>query len=116
MHYPLSCLTLYFTVMHVLTFKQLIIRREALRQKYLTYFRSLSLDVILLPAGPAPAQLHGTTKYWSYTSLFNLIDWPAAVFPTGLFVDPVVDLQGDELRESARNEDERHLYETCKST
>ena len=89
---------------------QLIMRREKIRQEYLTYFRSLNLDIILLPAGPAPAQMIGTTRYWSYTSLFNLIDWPAAVFPTGLFVDPKLDVPEVE----PRNEDERHLYKTCK--
>jgi Asp-tRNA(Asn)/Glu-tRNA(Gln) amidotransferase A subunit family amidase len=92
---------------------QLIIRREQIRQEYLTYFRSLNLDIILLPAGPAPAQMLGTTKYWSYTSLFNLLDWPGAVFPTGLYVDPKLDLKGDHGYEG-RNEDERHLYKTCK--
>lgn len=54
----------------------------------------------------------GTTKYWSYTSLFNLIDWPAAVFPTGLHVDPKLDLKGDQGIEP-RNQDEEHLYKTC---
>lgn len=54
----------------------------------------------------------GTTKYWSYTSLFNLLDWPGAVFPTGLFVDPKLDVEADEKVEP-RNEDEEHLYKTC---
>jgi len=42
-----------------------------------------------------------------------LIDWPAAVFPTGLHVDPKLDLEGDQGIEP-RNEDEEHLYKTCK--
>jgi amidase len=90
---------------------QLIIRRETVRQDFLTYFRSLNLDIILLPPGPAPAQKIGTTKYWNYTSLFNLIDWPAAVFPTGLSVDPKFDIGDDQVK--PKNEDEEHLYKTC---
>ena len=43
-----------------------------------------------------------------------MIDWPAAVFPTGLYVDPKLDLEGDQGIEP-RNEDEEHLYKTCKS-
>jgi Asp-tRNA(Asn)/Glu-tRNA(Gln) amidotransferase A subunit family amidase len=92
---------------------QLISRRDTLRQEWLTYFRSLKVDVLLLPAGPAPAQVHGTTKYWSYTSMFNLLDWPGAVFPTGLVVDSSVDQ--DPADSVPKNEDERHLFETCKS-
>jgi len=44
-----------------------------------------------------------------------LIDWPAAVFPTGLYVDPKLDLEGDQGIEP-RNEDEEHLYKTCNSS
>jgi len=88
-----------------------VTQRDTLRQDWLTYFRSLEIDILLLPAGPAPAQVHGTTKYWSYTSMFNLLDWPAAVFPTGKFVDPAMDQDSGDL--VPRNEDEEHLYKTC---
>ena len=27
-----------------------------------------------------------------YTTIWNLLDWPGAVFPTGLIVDPAVDV------------------------
>lgn len=39
------------------------------------------VDVILCPVGPGPAPRLGTSKYWSYTSVWNLLDWPALVFP-----------------------------------
>jgi amidase len=87
----------------------LIARRNEIRQMYYDYFNSLNLDVILSPAGPAPAQPVGTTKWWAYTSMWNMMDWPAAVFPTGLFVD-----DGDtEVFPEPKNEHERHLYDTC---
>jgi len=37
--------------------------------------------------GPTPAPKLGTAKYWNYTSFWNLVNYPAAVFPTGLFVE-----------------------------
>jgi amidase len=72
-----------------------------------------NIDVLLLPAGPAPAQPLGTTKYWSYTSMFNLLDWPAAVLPSGLAVDAELDAEDFP---APRNEQERHLFATCKWT
>lgn len=39
------------------------------------------IDVILMPAGPSAAPILGTAKWWGYTSIWNLLDYPAAVFP-----------------------------------
>jgi len=39
------------------------------------------MDVILCPAYPMPAPVHGTSRYWGYTSLWNLLDYPAITFP-----------------------------------
>ena len=49
------------------------------------------MDVVLCPntATTSPKQL--TTKTWGYTNIWNLLDYPAVTFPTGLFVDPVLD-------------------------
>lgn len=42
--------------------------------------------------------------------MWNLLDWPAAVFPIGLTVG-----EEDDVRmPDPRNEDEAHLYKTCK--
>lgn len=40
------------------------------------------LDVILCPAGPGVAPKHDTSRYWGYTSQWNLLDYPAIIFPT----------------------------------
>lgn len=40
-----------------------------------------AVDVILCPAGPGVAPAHNTARYWSYTSQWNLLDYPAVVFP-----------------------------------
>ena len=49
------------------------------------------VDVILCPAGPGVAPKLGTSKYWCYTSQWNLLDYPALVFPV-----TKVDLKKDE--------------------
>lgn len=40
-----------------------------------------TVDVILYPVGPGVAPRHDTAKYWSYTSQWNLLDYPAVSFP-----------------------------------
>ena len=63
-------------------------RRNAYRLRYNEYWLATStpesprvIDAILCPTGPGPAPPHGQAKYWSYTSQFNLLEYPGAVFP-----------------------------------
>ncbi|USW55021.1 Putative amidase [Septoria linicola] len=46
------------------------------------------VDVLLCPVGPGCAPPHGNSKYWSYSSQWNLLEYPAIAFPTGLFCGP----------------------------
>ncbi|KAJ7232166.1 amidase signature domain-containing protein [Mycena haematopus] len=69
------------------------IRREALRAQYLEHYNAQSVDVVLCPAGAGPAPALGTCKYWGYTNVWNFVDYPAAVFPTGLYSDPALDVK-----------------------
>ncbi|KAI4223238.1 MAG: hypothetical protein L6R36_005581 [Xanthoria steineri] len=48
------------------------------------------VDVILAPVGPGAAPPLDSAKYWGYTSQWNLLDYPALVFPVSK-VDPDVD-------------------------
>ena len=52
--------------------------------------RSGEVDVILCPVGPGVAPKLETSKYWNYTSQWNLLDYPALVFPVSK-----VDLEKD---------------------
>ncbi|WVF67789.1 hypothetical protein IAT40_002550 [Kwoniella sp. CBS 6097] len=61
--------------------------RDLFRADYHNYFHSLGVDVILCPATPGPAPKLGTSRYWNYTSFWNLVDYPGGVFPTGLKVE-----------------------------
>jgi len=53
------------------------------------------VDVIICPVAPWIAAKHGTSKYWSYTSTWNLLDYPALAFPTptGLHASKDVDVK-----------------------
>ena len=53
------------------------------------------VDVILCPAGPGVAPKIGNSKYWCYTSQWNLLNYPALVFPVGK-----IDLEKDGREES----------------
>lgn len=68
-----------------------IIARQAYRAKYAALWNETAagtdgsgmVDVILCPAGPGVAPRLDTARYWGYTSQWNLLDYPALVFPVG---------------------------------
>lgn len=41
------------------------------------------VDFIISPVSGGAAPLHETARYWGYTAIFNILDWPAVVFPSG---------------------------------
>ncbi|KAF2474037.1 amidase, partial [Lindgomyces ingoldianus] len=55
--------------------------RETYRKEYAKHWNQMSVDAILCPVGPSVAPKHNTAKYWPYTSQWNILDYPAAVFP-----------------------------------
>jgi Asp-tRNA(Asn)/Glu-tRNA(Gln) amidotransferase A subunit family amidase len=69
----------------------LTIRREEYRKAYALQFLENPVDVILCPAGPGAAPPLDHAKYWGYTSQWNLLDYPAMIFPVTQ-VDPTRDL------------------------
>jgi hypothetical protein len=61
--------------------------RDDFRLAFARHWQTAQIDILLSPVGPTPAPKIGTAKYWNYTSYWNLVNYPAAVFPTGLFVE-----------------------------
>lgn len=45
------------------------------------------VDVILCPATPSAAPKLDTARYWGYTAQWNLLDYPAVVFPVSRVVE-----------------------------
>ncbi|SJX63657.1 putative acetamidase [Sporisorium reilianum f. sp. reilianum] len=69
--------------------------REAFRKEFLQRWNALELDALLCPVLGSVAPRPGTVKYWGYTSVFNLVDYPGVVFPSGLQADSRLDQEFD---------------------
>ena len=69
------------------------------------------VDVILCPASPGAAPPLDSSHYWGYTSQWNLLDYPALVFPVTT-VDPALDVRDDKY--SPMNEQDLINHNLCK--
>ncbi|PQE24351.1 glutamyl-tRNA amidotransferase subunit protein [Rutstroemia sp. NJR-2017a BVV2] len=66
------------------------------------------VDVILCPVGPGVAPKLDTSKWWGYTAQWNLLDYPALVFP----VDQVdVEKDGGGEKYTPRNEKDKYNWD-----
>lgn len=91
----------------------LLLARNAYRTAYTRHWleqekkAGTTIDVILCPVGPGPAPKLGTSKYWSYTSVWNLLDYPGAVFP-------VTHVQKEDVKPEyePQNESEKEIWDT----
>ncbi|TLD21057.1 hypothetical protein PspLS_09252 [Pyricularia sp. CBS 133598] len=87
------------------------LRRDEFRDAYHRLARERGVDVILCPSYVGAAAVCGTAQHIMYTALWNLLDWPAVVFQTGVSVDPAVDVVEDEYTpRSAIDEAEWRKY------
>lgn len=69
------------------------------------------VDVVLCPVGPGCAPPLDCARYWGYTAQWNLLDYPALVFPTGLQCS---DVDAVEEGYQPRNEKDEYNYKLCK--
>ncbi|UKZ71116.1 uncharacterized protein TrAtP1_012079 [Trichoderma atroviride] len=56
-----------------------------------------TVDAIICPVAPGVATKHNTAKYWTYTAVWNLLDYPALAFPVGK-VDKTIDVKENRKR------------------
>lgn len=95
-------------------------RREQYRFEYAALWNSTAtstsangvpegmVDVILCPVGPSAAPKIETAKWWGYTSQWNLLDYPAIVFP----VDKVdVEKDSEKVEYEPRNEKDKYNWD-----
>lgn len=95
--------------------------REEYRAAYAAHWNAVSgsveggdlVDVVLCPVGPGAAPPLECARYWGYTSQWNLLDYPALVFPTGLACSPEIDAREEGYE--ARNKDDEYNYKLCES-
>ena len=71
------------------------------------------VDVILAPVGPGVAPKLDGARYWGYTAQWNLLDYPALVFPTGLQCS--IEEDQVEAGYEGRNEQDRWNWAQCES-
>ncbi|TFK95025.1 amidase [Polyporus arcularius HHB13444] len=72
---------------------KLNLEREAFRAKIAAHWNATRtrttsgryVDAVLSPAAATLAPPHDTTRWWGYTSYWNLMDYSAVVFPAGRF-------------------------------
>ncbi|KAH9059366.1 general amidase [Lactarius vividus] len=91
-------------------------KRAVLRKEYLDHWQSTSLststgrpvDAIISPVAPFPPPPHGQNKNAGYTMIWNVLDYPACVFPVTK-VDPVLDRPKPE--HDFLSEEDRKIHE-----
>ena len=69
------------------------------------------VDVILCPVGPGAAPPHEQARYWGYTSQWNVLDYPAVVFPVTR-VDSSIDAA--DAGYQSLNEQDEFNHKLCK--
>ena len=85
--------------------------REEYRREYATKWNEAGIDAIVCAVAPGVAPRHDTAKYWGYTAVWNLLDYPAAVFPVDK-VDMGVDMKYE--RDNYMSGADEQEWEKCK--
>ena len=90
-------------------------KRTALATAYMNRWREAGIDCLLCPTTPYATTEHGKFRYVGYTGVFNIVDYSAASFPTGVVVDAQLDKETEswepysEMDKQARDEcEQRH--------
>ncbi|KAI1960812.1 hypothetical protein LOZ58_003885 [Ophidiomyces ophidiicola] len=93
---------------------KLCLKRDGYRDQYAAHWSATArsttgeVDLILCPTTPGVAPPHECARYWGYTSQWNLLDYPAAVFPVTK-VDPAQDAREEGY--VPRNDSDRYNHE-----
>ena len=70
------------------------------------------VDMILCPVGPGVAPEIDHARYWGYTAQWNLLDYPACIFPVGK-VDKGIEVFGIENDYTHMNTQDETNYKAC---
>ncbi|KAK2743512.1 hypothetical protein FQN57_004809 [Myotisia sp. PD_48] len=94
----------------------LCLKRDTYRDEYAAHWSATGssgadeVDLILGPVTPGVAPPHEQARYWCYTSQWNLLDYPAAVFPAGT-VDQAKDVRDNSyVPRNAHDKFNHELY------
>jgi amidase len=85
------------------------VKREKYRADYHALMKSRGVDFILSPTYVGVASELSTSQYWNYTAIWNILDQPTVVFPSGLYQDPAIDEKEEGY--TPRSEVEKREFE-----
>ncbi|KAF2799408.1 amidase [Melanomma pulvis-pyrius CBS 109.77] len=71
--------------------------RDAFRCAFAQSWEEQDVDVVIGPAFIGPACAHDTAFYWTYTSLYNFVDYPGVVVPTPIKAEAKEEYGADYL-------------------
>lgn len=87
--------------------------REAYRRDHHALMKQRGVDVILCPAYVGAGALQGTPRYWNYTAIWNILDLPALVMPSGCRCNKGLDVL--DATYEPRSEEDRREWKACMS-
>ncbi|KAK6203494.1 amidase signature domain-containing protein [Scheffersomyces amazonensis] len=88
--------------------------KQKYRKEYLKHWQTFNneegevLDGVIAPVFPNVAAEHRTAKYWSYTSQWNLLDYPVLVFPVSK-LDETLDKPDPDYK--PLNESDKYVHD-----
>jgi amidase len=69
-------------MLHAEEVNKLRVARDKFRYEFADSWNEQEVDIVIGPAFVGPASAHDTAFYWTYTSLYNFVDYPGVVVPT----------------------------------
>lgn len=82
--------------------------RDLNRVQYMQMMNDEGISFILSPAYVSVASKPEVIKYWGYSGLWNILDFPNVIFPTGMKVD--AELDKVDMSFVPRNDIEKYEY------
>lgn len=89
--------------------------RDAGRISYMNQLNARNIDFVLSPTFFSVAPKPELASYWGYTNIWNILDFPNVVFPTGLKVDAKSDVVLNLEPRNLIEEYEYGLYGTAEA-
>ncbi len=84
--------------------------RDEFRAAYSEHWNSQGVDMVLAPVTPGTAPQLETSKYWGYTAIWNLLDYPAVSFPAATLVGGLQQEDLEEVKYAVGGEGEEVLF------
>ncbi|KAL7794305.1 amidase signature domain-containing protein [Trichoderma ceciliae] len=89
---------------------KLHLERTDFQNRHLDRWNKAGIDALLLPTIPFNTVKNGEFKHVGYTGVYNVLDYSAVSFPTGLSVDGITDV--DEVDYTPLSGDCKNIHET----